>query len=51
MEELVKFQLMYLNNDSQWSSSLRIVAKKEPGMYRMTVDLRAINALNLESHS
>jgi hypothetical protein len=50
MEELVKFGLMYLNNDSQWSSAPRIVAKKEPGAYRMTVDLRAVNALTVRPY-
>lgn len=30
---------------SRWASAPRIVAKSEPGAYRMTVDTRAVNAV------
>lgn len=45
LSELVDHNLVYRNPDSHWGSAPRIVAKKTVGKHRMTVNLRAINAL------
>nr|CCA22224.1 AlNc14C148G7434 [Albugo laibachii Nc14] len=44
MKELANAGLVFENHRSHWASPPRIVAKKEPGQYRMTVDTRAVNA-------
>lgn len=41
---LVNAGLVFENHRSRWASPPRIVSKKEPGEYRMTVDTRAVNA-------
>uniref|UniRef100_H3GWP3 Reverse transcriptase domain-containing protein n=1 Tax=Phytophthora ramorum TaxID=164328 RepID=H3GWP3_PHYRM len=45
LNELLDHGLVYINHRSRWASAPRIVAKKQPGEYRMTVDTRAINVL------
>ncbi|KAH7462617.1 Retrovirus-related Pol polyprotein from transposon 297 [Phytophthora ramorum] len=45
IEELVRHGLVKKNHRSRWASAPRIVAKRKPGEYRMTVDTRAVNAL------
>nr|CCA24593.1 AlNc14C248G9589 [Albugo laibachii Nc14] len=45
LADLMEHDLIYRNLDSRWGIAPRIVAKKEVGSYRMTVDLRAINAV------
>nr|CCA15462.1 PREDICTED: GapPol polyproteinlike putative [Albugo laibachii Nc14] len=47
LADLMEQNLMYRNPDSRWGSAPRIVAKKEVGSYRMTVDLRAITAVTV----
>jgi hypothetical protein len=44
MEELEKNGFVYKNPDARWGSAPRIVPKKD-GSLRMTVDLRAVNAV------
>ena len=44
MKELEDAGLVFANPRSRWASAPRIVAKKDPGQYRMTVDVRAVNA-------
>ncbi|KAG6622734.1 Retrotransposon protein, Ty3-gypsy subclass [Phytophthora cinnamomi] len=43
VDELLASGLVYTNPSSRWASPPRIVAKQEPGTYRMTVDTRAVN--------
>ena len=45
MEELEANGLVFKNPDARWGSAPRIVPKKEPGEFRMTVDLRGVNAV------
>ena len=47
LANLMEHDLIYSNLKSRWGSAPRIVAKKEVGSYRMTVDLRAINELTV----
>jgi hypothetical protein len=42
--ELEAAGLVYTNHRSRWCSAPRIVAKKTPGEFRMTVDVRGVNA-------
>ena len=42
--ELEAAGLVFTNHRSRWCSAPRIVAKKNPGEYRMTVDVRGVNA-------
>ncbi|POM64291.1 LOW QUALITY PROTEIN: Putative retroelement [Phytophthora palmivora] len=44
IQELLDHELAFINPSSRWASPPRIVAKSEPGTYRMTVDTRAVNA-------
>ena len=46
MEELEKYGLVYKNPDARWGSAPRIVPKRN-GSLRMTVDLRAVNAMTI----
>jgi hypothetical protein len=43
-QELKDAGLVYENYRSRWSSAPRIVPKKEPGQFRMTIDTRGVNA-------
>ncbi|OWY97227.1 Retrotransposon protein, Ty3-gypsy subclass, partial [Phytophthora megakarya] len=43
VQELLGSGLTYVNSSSRWASPPRIVPKNEPGTYRMTVDMRAVN--------
>ena len=45
IKELEDAGLMTPNHRSRWASPPRVVPKKEPNQYRMTVDLRAVNAV------
>ena len=45
VQELQDAGLVFENHRSRWASPPRIVAKKEPGQYRMTVDTRGVNAM------
>ena len=45
VRELMGAGLVYENHRSRWASPPRIVAKKDPGQYRMTVDTRGVNAM------
>ncbi|OWZ11930.1 LOW QUALITY PROTEIN: hypothetical protein PHMEG_00014979 [Phytophthora megakarya] len=45
IRELVEHGLVVENHRSRWASAARIVAKREAGQYRMTIDTHAINAL------
>lgn len=44
IQSLVDAGLCYRNNRSRWCSPPLIVKKKEAGQFRMTVDVRAVNA-------
>ncbi|KAH9142702.1 hypothetical protein AeRB84_013240 [Aphanomyces euteiches] len=43
LQELTSAGLVYMNTQSRWASPPRIVSKSD-GSYRMTVDMRAVNA-------
>ena len=45
VSELLDAGLVYENHRSRWASPPRIVAMKDPGTYRMTVDTRGVNAM------
>lgn len=45
IQELVDHGLVKENHRSRWASAPRIVPKRKAGEYRMTVDMRAVNAL------
>lgn len=47
ISSLEEHSLMYWNPVSRWGSAPRILAKKNVGSYRMTADLRAVNALTI----
>ena len=47
LSDLMEHDLVYRNPDSRWGNAPRIVGKKRVGDYRMTVDLRAINAVTI----
>ncbi len=44
VSELLEHGLVYMNHRSRWCSAPRIVSKKEPGQYRMTIDVRGVNS-------
>ena len=50
LDDLVAAGLLYPNHRSRWASPPRIVSKKEPGQYRMTVDTRGVNACTEPMH-
>ncbi|KAG6608816.1 DEAD-box ATP-dependent RNA helicase 36 [Phytophthora cinnamomi] len=43
VQELLDNGLAFINPSSRWASPPRIVSKSDPGTYRMTVDMRAVN--------
>ena len=44
VEELLSFGLVYRNSNSRWASAPLIVPKSGPEQFRLTVDLRPVNA-------